>query len=467
VIDVAATQDPLGLVGVRLDGQFDVAEVIGEGGFGVVYKARHLGLDQPVAIKVLKVLSVDDQKLQDTLFAKFREEAKLLYTLSQESLNIVRAIHYGSLTTPSGLWAPYMVLEWLDGLSLAEDIAARRHRGLRGRSLDEAMAILEPVAAGLSVAHARRVAHRDIKPANVFLARGEQGQRVKVLDFGIAKLVQEGETSATKSAFGAFTWLYAAPEQIDPRLGPSGLATDVYAFALLATELLTDREPVEARDVVAIMKASQDVDARPTPRHRGANITDEVERVLRRALSVDPRARFASVPELWGALRVARAGATVTSAQPAHSQPAIPTRRSTEMAPAPVRLPTPPPSASPFLASGVPSAPRPPSPSVGSVSSMPSMASRPSVASMPVAPAAPPVPVVSTFSHPAALPPGPPGPPGPYAAPGAWRPRPPWPRTPHPDAATNNTVWLAVVAVIASMLFVGSCVALKACAGAG
>jgi serine/threonine-protein kinase len=455
VTDVAATQDPLGLVGIRLDGQFDVAEVVGEGGFGVVYKARHLGLEQPVAIKVLKVLSVDDQKLQDTLFAKFRDEAKLLYTLSQESLNIVRAIHYGSLTTPSGLWAPYMVLEWLDGLSLAEDIAARRGRGLRGRSLDEAMAILEPVAAGLSVAHARRVAHRDIKPANVFLARSEQGQRVKVLDFGIAKLVHEGETSATKSAFGAFTWLYAAPEQIDPRLGPSGLATDVFAFALLATELLTDREPVEARDVVTIMKASQDVNARPTPRYRGANIPDEVERVLRRALAVDPRARFASVPELWGALRAARAGATLTSAQPAHSQPAIPTRRSPEMAPAPVRLPTPPPSASPFLASGVPGSPRLPSPSVGSVPSMPSMAAVPSVA------------VASTFTHPAPVAAAPPRPPVPYPAPGAWGPRPPWPRMPHPDAATNNTVWLAVVAVIASMLFVGSCVAIKACTGAG
>ena len=429
----SATNDPLGLVGVTLDGQFDVASVVGEGGFGVVYRARHRGFEQPVAIKVLKILSVEDGRMQEALFAKFREEARLLYTLSQESLNIVRAVHYGSVTTPSGLWAPYMVLEWLEGLSLAEDIVQRRQRGMRGRTLEETFTILEPIAAGLAVAHARKVAHRDIKPANIFLAKSEQGQRVKVLDFGIAKLVQEGDASATKSAFGAFTLLYAAPEQIDPRLGPTGLATDVYAFALLATELLTDREPVDGRDVVTIMRASQDPAVRPTPRTRGAHVPDEVEQVLRRALSVDPRARYASVPELWAALRGAQRPAALSAPMRTALSPQVPVPAT----------PTSPVLHAPTGRTSVPQA---------------------LVASAPIAT---PPPYPSSHHMPAA---GPPVAPHMTAMPGSspWNPHPaprPMVRIPHPDAGTNNVVWLAVVAVVASLLLVGACGALKACAG--
>ena len=428
-----ATNDPLGLVGVTLDGQFDVGSVVGEGGFGVVYRARHRGFEQPVAIKVLKVLSVEDQRMQEALFAKFREEAKLLYTLSQESLNIVRAVHYGSLTTPSGLWAPYMVLEWLQGSSLAEDIVRRRQRGLRGRTLEETFVILEQVAAGLAVAHARKVAHRDIKPANVFLAQSAEGQRVKVLDFGIAKLVQEVETSGTKSAFGAFTWLYAAPEQIDPRVGPTGLATDVYAFALLATELLTDREPTDARDVVGVMKAAQDHAVRPTPRTRGAQIPDEIENVFRKALAIDPRARFASVPELWAALRAAYRPAALsapmrTAVSPQVPVPATPTN--------PQMLAPPPRTSVPqMLATSAPLATPPPYPSSHHV------------------PVSGPLLAPHRTSMPGSSP---------------WNPHPvprPPVRIPHPDAGTNNVVWLAVVAVVASLLLVGACGALKACAG--
>ncbi len=427
------TRDPLGLVGVTLDGQFDVGDVVGEGGFGVVYKGRHRGLEQPVAIKVLKVLSVDDQRMQEDLFAKFREEARLLYTLSQESLNIVRAIHYGSVTTPSGLWAPYMVLEWLEGRSLAEDVVARRQRGMRGRSVAETLDLLEPVAAGLSVAHARKVAHRDIKPANVFLARAEQGQRVKVLDFGIAKLVQEGETSGTRSALGAFTWLYAAPEQIDPRVGPTGLATDVYAFALLATELLTDREPVDAKDVITIMRASQDPLVRPTPRQRGAAVPDDLEIVLRRALAIDPRARFQTIQELWTALAKARSSTSVVSSAQ------VPTVTGSMLATQGRRAAD---------ATG----PRMPP------------------ASLPTPVLMTPPATASSFANPGATGPhGHPPLPPPGSAPlqqGAWATAPrPWPRQPHPDAATNNVVWLAVVAVVASLLLVGACGLIQTCSG--
>lgn len=301
----AKIEDPFELVGRTLEKTYRVDQVVGEGGFGVVYRGWHLSLEQPIAIKALKVLA-DDHAIQDALYAKFRDEAKLLYTLSQASLNIVRSMDFGSVTSPNGLWAPYMVLEWLAGRSLADDLSERRHRGQHGRSLDEAFALLEPAADALSIAHQRRVAHRDIKPANFFLLENDGGPRVKVLDFGIAKIVRDNELPGTRSPFASFTWLYAAPEQLDPRIGQSGLATDVYSFALLLTELLTDRVPVEGRDVVTLLKAATDVNTRPTPRQRGVNVPDSIEAVCRRALSVDPKARYANIGELWAALIAAR-----------------------------------------------------------------------------------------------------------------------------------------------------------------
>ena len=313
----AQLEDPFGLAGTTLDGQYRADQVVGEGGYGVVYRGWHVSLEQPIAIKALKVMSAEDRGVQDALFAKFKDEAKLLYTLSQASLHIVRSMDFGAVTTASGAWAPYMVLEWLQGRSLADDLSQRRRARMQGRTLDEALALLEPAAEGLSIAHQRRVAHRDIKPANFFLLDGE-GPRVKVLDFGIAKIIRDGEGPGTRSPFASFTWLYAAPEQLDPRVGQSGLATDVYSFALLLSELLTDRVPTEGRDVVSLLKAATDPTVRPTPRQRGAIVPDAIEVACRRALAVDPKARFATIGELWAALD---AGRRVTAPPAVGSRP--------------------------------------------------------------------------------------------------------------------------------------------------
>lgn len=312
--------DPFGLVGAVLSGNYRLDRVIGEGGFGVVYRGAHLSLEQPIAVKVLKGLDGADPRINELVHEKFRLEARLLYTLSQSSLHIVRALDFGATTTPAGIWAPFIVLEWLEGRSLADDLTDRRARGYRGRSLGEAFALLEPVAEGLSVAHRQNVAHRDLKPANVFLlaASSKDGALdAKVLDFGVAKIMKEGESVGTKGTLASFTWLYAAPEQLDPRVGPTGLATDVYAFALLVTELLTDRRPVDEDGVAGIMRAAMDPVRRPTPRERGANVPDEIEAVCQRALAVDPSARYGNVTELWAALAAAQRGSrAITTIRP-------------------------------------------------------------------------------------------------------------------------------------------------------
>ncbi len=460
-------EDPFGLVGSTLDGQYRIDQVVGEGGFGVVYKGWHVSLEQPIAIKALKVLA-DERSIQDALFAKFKDEAKLLYTLSQESLNIVRSMDFGATTSPNGLWAPYMVLEWLAGKSLADDLSDRRRRGLRGRTLDEALSLLEPAAEGLSVAHQHRVAHRDIKPANFFLLAADSGPRVKVLDFGIAKIVRDNELPGTRSPFASFTWLYAAPEQLDPRVGQSGLTTDVYSFALLLTELLTDRVPVEGRDVVTLLRAATDVTVRPTPKQRGVNVPDGIEVVCRRALAVDPRSRFASIGELWAALVAARrssvpqimgpgtpAGGSASASPPsAFAQTALPPTKPSQSAGPGVFIPSgallgPP---TPPLHSPLPSPPLGPPP-MGAPGYPPT---HPSAQQAPYPPMSvlhgPPM-----MHHPSQMSPPPmTGPPGARMVPRMQ------PRAITPSSNASLPVILAVIGLVVGVMFMATCGALHA-----
>jgi serine/threonine protein kinase len=319
-VTTGGATDSFGLVGSVVDRQFRVDAVVGEGGFAVVYKGWHLSLDQPIAIKALKMPEAPDAGFQGTLLAKFREEAKLTYVLSQATLNIVRIIDFGATTAPSGAWVPFAVQEWLDGETLAQDLRRRREQGMRGRPLAEAMRILEPAARALTIAHHRRVVHRDVKPGNIFLlapASDAQGVTLKVLDFGIAKVIREGSLSGAASAgMVSFTPQYAAPEQIEPRYGPIWPWSDVYSLALVMTELLTDRPAMEGEGLASLLGQVFDPQRRPTPRARGALVPDAVEAVLARALSVDPRGRPADAGELWAELVAASMPAPPTYGTP-------------------------------------------------------------------------------------------------------------------------------------------------------
>jgi serine/threonine-protein kinase len=447
-VTAQALRDPFGLVGTTLDGEHRVDAIVGEGGFGVVYRGWHLGLEQPIAIKALKVLA-DDRAVQDALLAKFRDEAKLLYTLSQTSLNIVRSIDFGAVTAPTGHWAPFMVLEWLEGRSLAEDLDQRRRRRAGGRSLEEAIALLSTAAEGLSVAHQRKVVHRDVKPGNFFLLAGAEPPRLKVLDFGIAKILREGEQGGTKSPFASFTWLYAAPEQLDPRVGQTSLATDVYSFALVLSEVLTDRPPADAHDVVGLLKAATDPTIRPTPRQRGAQVPDGIEVACRRALAVDPRARFASIGELWAAITAAarpapaEIGRTSVGGAPGTARAVTPEAgvRDASLADPTARRAPPSherarPGSSPQITAGLP-------PAVRHVHTPPGPMSPPLVT---------PPPMAAPFASPIVpYGPGPVGPP-----PGTQR------RQPVPSPGPSASVVLAIVAIVLGLMFAATCGVLHA-----
>jgi serine/threonine-protein kinase len=303
------TTDLYGIEGQVLDGQFRVDRAIGEGGFSVVYRGLHIGLDEPVAIKCLKLQSPLASSVVDGIVRRFRDESKIHYRLSRGSLHIARTIAAGTTMAPAtGALVPYMVLEWLEGFTLSEELRARRMRGEQGRSLPEVIRLLDPVADAMAFAHAQGVVHRDLNPSNIFVAHTQGSSKLKVLDFGVAKVISDhalslGPRVATLGQIRMFTPAYAAPEQFHDALGAIGPYTDVYSFAVLVVELLADRTPIEGEHIGEYADKALDPGRRPTPRSMGVHIGDAVEAVLARAVTVDPSQRPRDIGEFWGMLK--------------------------------------------------------------------------------------------------------------------------------------------------------------------
>jgi serine/threonine protein kinase len=293
-----------------LEGKVRVDALVGHGGFGVVYRARHLGFDEPVAVKFLRLPPTlsDEERAQ---FQKaFHEEGRLLHRLSRATSTIVQAHDVGAVTSPSGVWTPYLVLEWLDGCTLQESLEGDGRRGITGYGVSSAFELLDPAAHALQIAHDLGVAHRDIKPENLFRARIGDRSTLKILDFGIAKIMSDTDVLArayasTGWSLRAFSPPYAAPEQFDPSISATGPWTDIYALALVFVELACGKRAYVGNDATQLLLQAKDPAHRPTLASRGASTSRAVENVLHRALAVDPRNRYASMKEFWSALRSA------------------------------------------------------------------------------------------------------------------------------------------------------------------
>jgi len=295
--------------GQVLDGQFRIDEFVGEGGFSIVYKGTHVGLSEPIAIKCLKLPTALGSALVESFVKRFRDESRLHYKLSQGNLHIVRSIASGTTFAPTtSALVPYTVLEWLEGRSLADEFVDRRSKGLRGRSLGEVVKLLDSAVDAVAFAHAQGVVHRDLNPGNLFLARTAAGTKLKVLDFGVAKILADstlamGPSARTLGNVRMFAPAYGAPEQFDERVGAVGPWTDVYALSLVLLEALTDRTVMEGEHLGEFAMKALDPQHRPTPRSLGVAVGDEVEALMTRALAIAPSERPRDAGELWGMLK--------------------------------------------------------------------------------------------------------------------------------------------------------------------
>src|SRR6185369_11978587 len=178
------------------------------------------------------------------------------------------------------------------------------------------------VAMGLEAAHRRGIAHRDIKPANIFVigAVGTDEMHVKVLDFGIVKVVQsaaeQGSFTKTGGQVTSFTPAYGAPEQFSRSQGATGPWTDIYALALVMTELLIGRPPLEGDDFIQLGMATADPNRRPTPAAFGVATNDALEAVFKKALAVKTSDRHATAGEFWQAVRASQNMPGMTASDP-------------------------------------------------------------------------------------------------------------------------------------------------------
>ena len=223
-----------------LAGRYELLDVLGRGGMGVVYRARDRVLDRTVAVKVLPI----DRAQDPTAVARFEREARAAAALSHR--NIVSVFDFGTDGETR-----FIVMEHLPGQSLAERIHDRGPL-----SVDEAVDVAEQVASALAAAHEAGIVHRDIKPGNVMV--NEHGH-VKVLDFGIARLTSGVSLTQTATVIGSASYL--APELIGG--APADAASDVYALGCVLYELIAGRPPFTGEVAAAVLHQHSSAEPRP------------------------------------------------------------------------------------------------------------------------------------------------------------------------------------------------------------
>ncbi len=277
------------LTGTRF-GSYEILSLIGVGGMGEVYRARDLHLNRDVAVKVLLNLSTDPQRLH-----RFEQEARAAGALNHP--NILAVFHMG---THHG--APYLVSELLEGETLRQ--AVKRGPLPIRKVIDYGVQI----ASGLDVAHERGIVHRDLKPENLFLTRDG---RIKILDFGLAKLTQPLQpseygtstvSSGTDPGVVMGTVGYMSPEQV--RGDSSDHRTDIFAFGAVLYEMLAGKRAFQKPTATETMTAVLREDP-PNILDLVPNLPLGLQRIVQRCLEKRPEQRFHSAADLGFALESA------------------------------------------------------------------------------------------------------------------------------------------------------------------
>jgi serine/threonine-protein kinase len=296
--------------GFRL-GPYEVTALIGEGGMGKVWRARHTALKRDDALKVLPDAFASDP---DRL-ARFQREAQVLASLNHPNIAVIHGLEESP--AEAGHYVRALVMELVEGPTLADRIA-------RGAiPVDEALPIARQIAEALEAAHEQGIVHRDLKPANI---KVRSDGTVKVLDFGLAKAMDSGlgtgdrglahasqlptitAPAMTQAGMILGTAAYMSPEQA--RGKPVDRRADIWAFGAVLFEMLVARRTFDKQDVMdriaAIVSAEPDWSALPVSTPQG------VRDLLRRCLEKDSRRRLRDI----GEARLILEGSTVSSAIP-------------------------------------------------------------------------------------------------------------------------------------------------------
>ncbi|MBK9033863.1 MAG: serine/threonine protein kinase [Myxococcales bacterium] len=289
--------------GTRLDG-FRLEAMIAQGGFGQVYRATEVDSGRVVAVKVLH----GELCGAPSAVARFLREAEV--TVRVRHPHVVELVSWGTVADGR----PYLVMEFLTGTDLGRVLA--QHGRL---SIERTLAIVAPICAALTAAHAQAVVHRDVKVGNVFLAQGPDGvERVVLIDFGIAKLAAPEAAELTTSRQLVGTPVTMAPEQIAG--GAVDARTDVYGLGVMTFHLLTGRLPFE--DESATIVQYLHAHARRPRASAFAPVPTELDDVLARAMAIDPAQRYPGADAFAAALRDAVATPSA-SADELEPRPAV------------------------------------------------------------------------------------------------------------------------------------------------
>ena len=266
---------------------YKILKKIGQGGMSTVYLAQDITLDRRVAIKTLliepRLWSGEDQKRE--MLLRFLQEARAAAKLNHP--NIVSIYHVGSMNSTY-----YIAMEYLDGLSFRDLMKSRKHF-----SVDSILNLLIQVCSGLEFAHAHGIIHRDIKPGNIILL---QNGTVKITDFGIAR-IEKSELIKTRDERFMGTIYYCSPEQLTNFAATDGRA-DLFSAAVLLYQFLTGELPFHGPSLAETIDKIIHTSPVP-PRKVNPSISAELQRIVLKALSKNPRDRFQTVGEFNRALQ--------------------------------------------------------------------------------------------------------------------------------------------------------------------
>jgi serine/threonine protein kinase len=252
-------------------GRYHVIEELGHGGMATVYKAFDTRLERDVAIKLIRREAVTPENLENML-KRFEREAKSLAKMTHP--NIVKVHDFGEYEG-----SPYLVMEFVGGGTLKKQIGRPWH-------WQEAARMLIPIARALDYAHKSSIVHRDVKPANILVT--DTGEPM-LSDFGIAKILEStDEAHLTQTGVGVGTPDYMAPEQWLGKVSPQ---TDIYSLGVVFFEMVTGTRPFIADTPIAVLLKHAN-DPLPRPREINPDLSEEVERVLYKALAKKPEERY-------------------------------------------------------------------------------------------------------------------------------------------------------------------------------